>query len=171
MDEKDYSEIFSNMRGIIISYFLSNKVSFQDVEDLVNEVFVLVWKYRNTLRNREKVRSWVFSIAKNILRKYKSFVKKNKKATLELKEDIVDQERKVDEENFNFALSIINKLPNRYRDIVILFYIEGKSLKEISDILGISETNCKVRLFRARNKLRKLLIYENNFLQRGDYDP
>ena len=56
------------------------------------------------------------------------------------------------------------KLAIPYREVILLYYYKQLSIKEVSDILGISESTVKVRLHRAREKLRKPL----ELLERGD---
>ena len=57
----------------------------------------------------------------------------------------------------------VMKLPDKYRVVIHLFYYEEYSVAEIADILGISQNNVKVRLNRARNKLRE------NMQKEGEY--
>ncbi len=163
---------FKELKNMITGYFISNKVKFHDVEDLVNDTFVLAWSYRNGLRDEGKVKSWIFSIARNVLIKYKQELAKKR-----TREVIFDDENEYilesrynqygSDENLDFALNIINKLPPKYRDVFILFYVEGKSISEISEILNISEDNCKVRLFRARKMVVEALGEENE-AQKGN---
>lgn len=165
MDDKEFfTEVFEEMKGNLTGYLLANKVPYSFVEELVNEVFILAWKYRNTLRDKKKVKSWIFSISKNVLKKFKNEISRNKKMfvnldTIEYKYfDNKEEDRNSDLE---YAIKLIEKLPERYRDVFVMFYIEDKSIKEISELLGISESNCKIRLFRARDILSKFLEEEN----------
>lgn len=165
MDDRDFfSKVFVEVKSMLVGYFLANRVELNDVEELVNEVFILAWKYRNTLRDRNKVKRWVFSIAKNALRAYKNLQKKQKKLLADLYNngDASSFIEKEHCEELLFAQDIISRLPPAYRDVFVLFYVEDKSLKEIAEILGISESNCKVRLFRAREKIKELLGGSDN---------
>ncbi|MCX8028635.1 MAG: RNA polymerase sigma factor [Brevinematales bacterium] len=158
MDEKEFfEEIFEEVKGMTIGYFLSNGVKYNDVEELVNKTFLLAWQYRYSLRDKNKVRNWIFSIARNVLRSYMNNIKKQKRLFVELDGDIPYQESLCEDKDLEFALEVVNKLPKRYRDVFTMFYIDRRSLKEISEILGISENNCKIRLFRARDKIRKII--------------
>jgi RNA polymerase sigma-70 factor (ECF subfamily) len=55
------------------------------------------------------------------------------------------------------VMTQINKLPDNYRTVMLLRDIEELSIKEVAEILKISETNVKVRVHRARSALKKLL--------------
>ncbi|MGB9620873.1 MAG: RNA polymerase sigma factor [Brevinematia bacterium] len=161
MDDKEFfNEVFESMKGNLTGYFLANKVPYHLVEELVNEVFILAWEYRSTLRDRSKVKSWIFSISKNVLRKVKNELKRRKNLFLDF--DQVEYSYYVEgkednKEDMEYALKLIERLPEKYRDVFILFYVEEKSIEEISKLLGISENSCKVRLFRARNMISKFL--------------
>lgn len=160
MDDKDFfTNVFLEMKSMLVGYLLSNKVGINDVEELINEIFFLAWKYRNSLKNREKVKSWIFSIAKNVLRAYKNNLKKYRARFFEGDCNVVSNFKDYhnDEEDIDFVLDLVGKLPEKYRDVFVLFYLEGKNIREICEILGISESNCKVRLMRAREKLKSLL--------------
>lgn len=167
MEDKDFfTNVFLEMKGMITGYLLSNRVGYHDVEELVNEVFFLAWKYRNSLKNREKVKSWIFSIAKNVLRVYKNNMKKHRARFSEINDNVISRDYH-ENKDLDFVLDFIEKLPEKYRDVFILFYIEDRSIKEISEILGISESNCKIRLMRAREKLKRML--ENSDLLPDEY--
>jgi len=161
------SDAFEEFKSMLTGYFVSNKVKIHDVEDLVNDTFTLAWKYRNTLKDKDKVKSWIFSIAKNVLVGYKrEFARRRRKEiTLdEYNEDMVEAPMVEDDpydEDVNLVLDLVNKLPSKYKDVFILFYVDQKSISEISEILEISEENCKVRLFRARKRMMDILGKEN----------
>jgi len=161
------SDAFEEFKSMLTGYFVSNKVKIHDVEDLVNDTFTLAWKYRNTLKDKDKVKSWIFSIAKNVLVGYKrEFARRRRKEiTLdEYNEDMVEAPMVEDDpydEDVNLVLDLVNKLPSKYKDVFILFYVDQKSISEISEVLGISEENCKVRLFRARKRMMDILGKEN----------
>jgi len=61
----------------------------------------------------------------------------------------------------DFLFTIIDKLPIRNALVLILFYMDNLSLKEISEVLSISLSNAKVLLYRSRNMLREFIIKHN----------
>ena len=58
---------------------------------------------------------------------------------------------------------IINSLPEKQRTIIQLRDIEGKSYKEIANVLSISESDVKVTLFRARNEMKEKILQKKSF--------
>ena len=61
----------------------------------------------------------------------------------------------------DYLIKMVDKLPVKNSLILILFYLDGFSLKDISEVLNISLVNTKVLLYRSRNLLRDLLIEHN----------
>ncbi|MCX8096677.1 MAG: RNA polymerase sigma factor, partial [Spirochaetes bacterium] len=152
-DNEFFSSVFEEVKEMLVGYFIANGINSNDVEELVNETFLLAWKYRTTLRERRKVKNWIFTIARNVLKAYKRMLIKQRRFFTNLNENISLQKGIRDDEDTSLLLDIIDKLPQMYKDVFILFYVEQRSLKEISEIIGVSENSCKVRLFRAREKI------------------
>ncbi len=61
----------------------------------------------------------------------------------------------------DYLINMVDRLPVRNSLILILFYIDGLSLKDISEVLNLSLVNTKVLLHRSRNSLRDILIEHN----------
>lgn len=156
-DNEFFSSVFEEVKEMLVGYFIANGINSNDVEELVNETFFLAWKYRTTLKEKRKVKNWIFTIARNVLKAYKRTLMKQRRFFTNLNENISLQKEIRDNEDTTLLLDIIDKLPQMYKDVFILFYVEQRSLKEISEIIGVSENSCKVRLFRAREKIRKIL--------------
>ena len=68
-----------------------------------------------------------------------------------------DYQMEIKEVNMDVIKGAIQKLPDGYRVVLSLFLIEGYDHEEISEILGISNSNSRTQYLRAKNKLRELL--------------
>lgn len=79
-------------------------------------------------------------------------------------DDIIhaDAEMLMKNDGLNFVTGTIVEMSETYRDVLSLKYIYGYSISETAEILGISELNTKVRLYRARRKL-KIILEENGY--------
>lgn len=118
-------------------------------EDIAQEVFIKAYQSLNGYNPKLKFSSWIYRIAHNLCVDY--LRKRNKKNHLSL--DIEDEEsqaliqkiasddniaKNIQSHETNQAVqSIIQSLPDKYRTVIILAFIEGKSYEEISDILQI----------------------------------
>lgn len=136
-------------------------------DDLVQEVFIKIDRHIHSLKDREKLGSWIFKIAYHISMDHL----KNKHTQLyKQSSELTDQrsgiqlEKKMEQHQMGQCVrQKMELLPDTYRLPLILFDIEGFSHKEISGILGITEENTKIRLHRARKELKKILEKECSF--------
>jgi len=128
--------------------------SDEDAEDAVQEAICAAFVHRGGLRNAAKFRPWILRILSNkcydILRKRRNTV------------DLADVEdylcaAEPDRTEYLALWQAIMTLSDELRIVVTLFYYDGFSVREISEILGIREGAVKTRLFRGREQLRNLL--------------
>ncbi len=122
----------------------------ENAEDICQEAFVKLLDYRGEFSSDEDCKRWlmrvVINLSKNLL---KSF---SYSRTEELSEDIPLETAEDGE-----LLALVKTLPIKYGEVIHLFYYEGYSVKEIADILSISQTAVTSRLSRGREKLKSLL--------------
>lgn len=125
-----------------------------NAEDAFQETFIRIYEKRH-LYNGSNFASWLFTIARNTcyntLRQRKDFV--------EFDEEYHNSHN-IPESNYGIKLSLeqaIAQLPVVFREVIILREYEDYSYQEIADMLGVELNLVKVRVFRARVALRKLL--------------
>ncbi|MEG2658151.1 MAG: sigma-70 family RNA polymerase sigma factor [Clostridiales bacterium] len=127
--------------------------NIQDAEDVVQDTFIQYISLKKDFETRQHIRSWLIRVAINKAKnKNMTFFRRN---TLPL-EDYVETLTFESPESSELFETVM-KLPIKYRITIHLFYYEGYSIKEISDILKISESNVKVRLSRGRKLLKSTL--------------
>ena len=103
---------------------------------------------------------WLLTVCRN---EYISICRREKRFTgEEIPETLADDREEVIEsiirrEEYRSLYHAIDLLPEAQKEAVMLFYFSGLSVKNISEVTGKSETNTKVLLCRAREKLRKLM--------------
>lgn len=104
--------------------------------------------------------SWLYKIASNEVNMY--FRKENKVNEVEINEkdvfhlmDEINEEQ--DENRIGLLLEKLNELPLDQMDMIDMRFFEKMSFKEIGDVLGISEGNAKIKVYRVLEKLKKML--------------
>lgn len=147
----------------------------QDAEDVVQQTFLSLIEHIDTFRGESAVATWVLRIATNfalkILRKKKglptvSFDEQDESFASVPHPDFIAQWRESPEglleriELREFLDRAIAELDDKYRVVFVLRDIEGLSTEETADALGLSLTNVKVRLLRARMQLRERVTRE-----------
>ncbi len=145
----------------------------RDSEDLVQETFLNVFRYLEGFRYETKFKNWMFRIATTACLKKKRRPKHAPERELSLEafmpqegDELPDEppdwaraplDQVLDQELARHIQKAIIDLPKKYRMVVALREMEGFSTEETAQILGISATNVKVRLHRARLFLREKL--------------
>lgn len=129
-----------------------------DQQDLFQEIVCQLWKSYDTFRNESQFSTWMYRVAVNtaivFLRKEKRKVDKYEIASENIKDDESDSHIKESQlDHFYKAVQKLEKI-----DKAIIFYqLEGFSHKEIGENLGISEGNARVKLNRAKEKLKEII--------------
>jgi len=140
----------------VFSYFIRFLGDRDEALNLTSEVFFKAFKGIKNFDENKEFFPWLIKIARN---EGINFMRKNK-----VYEEI--ETDKFTEENY-FERDVmledaLKKLNENDREILLLFYQQDLSYDEIANILNISLENVKVRIFRAKEKLRKLLYKEVN---------
>jgi len=153
LTRKEYNKAVNTYSQRLFGYAFSWTKNDYDANDLVQDVYGKLWVNRKKV-SFEKSKSWLFTSMHNAL---VNFTKK--KRTLSL-EDAGYLEPRSQSENFEWedlVQEVLKDLPELQKSILLLRDLEGYNYKEIGDILSISESQVKVYLFRARQKVKNRL--------------
>ncbi len=131
----------------------------QNAEDILQNVFLKIHARIGTLRDEEKLQSWMYQIARNAVTDYY----REHKATIELPEAFeLPGEAVVDDDAVKDLIpsvrAMVNSLPDEYREALILTEYEGLTQRELAERLGLSFSGAKSRVQRAREKLKAMLL-------------
>ncbi len=131
----------------------------QDVDDLCQDIVLRALSGMHRLRQRERFPAWLYRIANNLLKDYFRRQLRRRKEIQGADVDppgVLDVEAVVDrEDEVRRLLERMSSLPSKYREAMILRHVHDLSYDEIAAILGITANNVQVRIFRARQTLRK----------------
>ncbi|MDD6279184.1 MAG: RNA polymerase sigma factor [Ruminococcus sp.] len=130
-----------------------------DSQDAVQNTLMLAYEHLNCLRNTDKLRPWLMRILLNECYKIIRQHKRNESVDIDSVE--IPEIQDFHDCDDSGILRLVRSLRVNYRDVIILYYYEGMSVKEISAALDITEANVKKRLSRGRNKLRALIAGEH----------
>jgi RNA polymerase sigma-70 factor (ECF subfamily) len=131
-------------------------------DDLTQDVFVRAMDRINGLREPQKLEAWLFKIAHNICRDYFRSSGRHPLQLLETDDacpnEAADTQKALERHEMSACVQRqADKLPDKYRSVIWLFDQQGFTLQETADILGITLANTKVRIHRARRRLRSIL--------------
>ena len=139
--------------------FIRGRISDESqAEDILQDVFIRVHHHLCCLPPQEKVESWIYQIARNLII---DFYRK-RRDVLELSSDIpVEMELPEFDAEASLAGSLkemLDELPEPYREALILTEYQGLTQVDLATKLGISVSGAKSRVQRARGKLRDMLL-------------
>ncbi len=131
-------------------------------EDVAQNVFVIVWQNLSQLRDYNKLKSWLYQITKNEIIKYyrkesRDILSKSLSAdaTKEIEASHTDPvEHVLSKERQEFIHQALERIPSHYREPLILFYWEGRSIRQVAEMFEMNEATAKKRIFRARKMLK-----------------
>ena len=142
--------LYREYRGKVAAYISSRVDSREDAEDLCQEVFMKVYSSAESYdSSRAGVSTWIFTITRNTVIDYL----RAKKDTAELPAELAD-ETTLTNKTFDALADAVCSLPQQQRDIIVLRYYNGLSLKEIAAMMGISYGMVKLRHKNALEFLR-----------------
>jgi RNA polymerase sigma-70 factor (ECF subfamily) len=128
----------------------------EDAKDVVQDTFIAYHTSRQQFNDDQHIRAWLFRVTVNKAKDIsKSFWHRNKMPL----EDYIETLPFETAEDCNLFEAVL-KLPEKYRIVIHFFYYEDCTIREISQILHISEGNVKARLSRGRKLLRDELKEE-----------
>jgi RNA polymerase sigma factor (sigma-70 family) len=137
-----------------------------EAEDVMQEAFLNAFRNIGTYKGEVSFGAWLKRI---VINRSLDHLKRKKVKLEEISErtaQIPDYQMELKEVNMEVIKKAIQQLPDGYRVVLSLFLIEGYDHEEISEILGISNSNSRTQYLRAKNKLRELLkdkeIYSYN---------
>jgi RNA polymerase sigma factor (sigma-70 family) len=151
--------LFERYKKPLYGFFYGLNKNGELSEDLVQNVFLRILKYRYLFRGEGEFRTWLFHIARNVSHDHHRKNKHNAKDTLEnWQERLGTTENSATEIQRHEELQLLNeamdRLPADKREILLLSKFQDKKYKEIGEILGCSEGAVKVKVFRALQDLK-----------------
>jgi RNA polymerase sigma factor (sigma-70 family) len=136
----------------------------ESAKDITQDSFLKVLENISLFKNESKFSTWLYRIVYNeSLQHIREIKKANLTTNIESQEIDRYSDERTSAENTNLDERLyhaIERLENNERNIVLLFYLGEKSVREINAIIGLSKPNIKVILHRARKKLFDYLKLE-----------
>ena len=157
-DEKAFSELFDFLAPKINAYYLKNNLSFEQSEELTQEVLSTIWTKSNLFdHERSKFITWAYTIARN--KKIDFYRKtKNKKADDEDIRHFLYQNNKINDYELESSINKIRQeLDENQQKLLKMSFFEQKSHKKIAEELEIPLGTVKSRIRSMLNKMQKFL--------------
>lgn len=158
-DTRAFEAIVRKYQGLICAITFSGTGRVDISEELAHETFLRAWKNLGQLKDLGGFRAWLCTIARNLLHGHY-----RRKQPVVLDDSVMagmtdpgdgPEERLAGREELVLLEEAILRLPESYREPLVLYYRQEKSIREVAAVLGINESAVQTRLYRARQVLRE----------------
>jgi len=163
-DENAFGQLVKRYEHSVMNTIYRYIGNYSEAEDVAQEVFIKVWRNANRFKGRSKFSTWLYRMVVNQCLNYKS---KHSEKLGSLDETIktattlkssgveIEFERR---QRIEMVRKAVDELPKTQRIAIILSKYEGKSYREIAQIMGVSLSSVTSLIFRAKDNLRKRLL-------------
>lgn len=143
--EEEKNKIYTDFHKKVTRYVTGKVPNPQDAEDLVSCVFMKVFQKLDTFdESKASLSTWIFTITRNTVYDFYGTRKDFSELPEELADDGNIDENLLNEEMLEQLADALESLDERSRDLIILHYYSGLTLKEIADRMQMSYPNAKV---------------------------
>ena len=152
MDRGKFQSAVSKYQNMVFRIALHSMGQISDAEDVVQEVFLRLYTCTITFENTEHLRRWLIRVTINVCRDILKSPWRRRRVSLDsVTEPVFEQPEQLE------LYQEVMVLPEKYRVVLVLFYYEELSTKEIAEILGLKQSAVTTRLSRARALLKQRL--------------
>lgn len=158
--ELDIETIMKEFTNYILKIIRNNNYNFsdEDIEEIVSDVFLVVWNNKDKLNINKNLAPYIAGITQKLILKK---LRNNKNTTINIEafedslydNEILDLQYEIIEKN-NIINNELKNIKIEDKNIFIYYYYNSKGIKEIAKLLNINERKVKSRLFRIRRKLK-----------------
>jgi RNA polymerase sigma-70 factor (ECF subfamily) len=151
--EKIWEEFYNMLKRFVLKQALHEDVA----EDILQDVFIKIHSHIETLKDENKLQSWIFQITRNTIADYYRSQKSEEELsnTIKVTEDLSNKDgNEIDQ----CVETLLDYLPENYREALYLTEYQGLTQKELAKEFGITLSGAKSRVQRARKKLKNMLM-------------
>ncbi len=162
VDNQRLDELITTYSDMVYRIAMMRCQSREDAEDVYQEVFIKLVRYAGQLESDEHIKAWLIRVTINQCNSLNTSSWKKKTSSFDDMLENGQEPSEVDEGieragEGDEMLQVVRQLKPEYRDVIYLFYYEDYSIRQISDALHETEANVRVRLTRARKKLKSMM--------------
>jgi RNA polymerase sigma-70 factor (ECF subfamily) len=156
--------LYRKHSGALFGFFYGMCQDASRSEDLVQEVFWRILRFRNSFNEQLSFKAWIYRIARNLYIDHTRQTKKQVGVELDSIGERMDPEaispdqESVRKDDRDRLMEALEALPTNQREILVMARFKDLSFRSIGEILGCSEEAAKVRAFRAMQALRKIYL-------------
>ena len=164
-DSRAFGELVTRHQSLVAGVAWRHGVRRDEIEDVVSEVFLKVYKNLGQYRPEHAFSTWLWRLSANHVVD-RARRKKKERHRVEMPEQVADrapgasQGIEADERAAVLRQALVD-LSDHFREVILLVHVEGMKVEEAARVLGIPEGTVKTRLMRGREALRKALVHRH----------
>ena len=157
--EKEFLEKIEKHKGVIFKISKMYMDNFDDQKDLFQEITFQVWKAYPSFEGKSQFSTWLYRVALNTAivflksEKRRGFIQNDEVDNFKIIADDYDDDQEKKLAKMYKAIQQLNEIDKA----LIFYYLQDYSGKEIAENMGITEVNARVKLNRAKEKLKQLI--------------
>jgi len=149
--------IWKEYHSKLLAFIIKRVENYDIAEDILQEAFIKIYSHVDTVDEDLKLERWIFKLVNNLVIDHYRTRKQFDPLPVELINDQSQPNEYAIQELEGCLQPMIKKLPEKYKQALVLFETQGISMKETSKALGISISGTKSRVQRGRNLLKGML--------------
>jgi RNA polymerase sigma-70 factor, ECF subfamily len=157
----ELAAIYTQFHQVLLGFIKSKVNNHHDAEDILHNVFIKVADGVSDLNRKEKLQSWIYTIARNSIIDYYRTNASRKNLVIEgdISDSFTDEEYNDTTKGLDCCLiNFVNQLPEEYRDIIIDVEMNGIKQKDLAGKYDLAYPSIRSRVQRGREKLKQILL-------------
>ena len=156
------NELFGRYGKRLYNYFLKSTLSRDESDDLTQELFIRVMKYRKSYKEENSFQLWIFQIARNMIKDHfrKMKVYKDQFNPVEVIPDAMEESDEAALEKERILHVAMEKLSEDKRELLVLSKFQGLKYEQIAKMQSTSVANIKVKVHRTIKELKEIYLAE-----------
>lgn len=165
----EFEDLYQSTRDGLLRYLMRRCSNAEEAADLLSETYLTAWRKLDVIPEGESAQLWLYGVARNLLLRSA----RRRRVADRLVERLADGLRAVDvtasgsDPRSHALRRSLSDLPERDREILTLTAWEGLAPREIASVMGLSANIVRIRLHRARTRLKKHLDLPHDVLPRA----
>lgn len=157
------NELFDRYSRRLYSYFLKSTMSKDDSDDLTQDLFIRVMKYRKSYKEGQRFEIWIFQIARNMVKDHfrKMKVHNDYFNPENMMPEVVDDDNQEQLEREKVLYTAMNKLPQDKRELLVMSKFDGMKYEQIAALRKTTVSNIKVQVHRTIKELKDIYFNQN----------
>ncbi len=152
-----FEALFEAHHQHVLAYLLRRTEQPADAADVLAEVFLIAWRRKEHVPVGEEARLWLYGVARKTLANYRRGELRKSQLAERLRQSLLEQTTEVSPANQSVRDALAS-LPETDRDLVTLNVWEGLTPSQIAAVAGMNPVAVRVRLYRARRRLKRILL-------------